>query len=76
MVIQGTERNTSLTKADLCRLIHHGHLDGTAIRKDEGQVLGVGEEELFLPDAPEVHCVDQDHLQSVAPPQGLCLGLA
>lgn len=62
MFNKGIEINTSLTKADLCRLIHHGHLDSTPIRKDEGQVLGVGEEELFLPDAPKVHRVDQDHL--------------
>lgn len=66
----------SLTKADLCSLIHHGHLDGTPIREDERQVLGVGEQELFLPDAPEGHRVDQGHLQPVSPPQGLRLGLA
>lgn len=66
----------SLTKADLCGLIHHGHLDGTPIREDERQVLCVGEEELLLPDAPEGHRVDQGHLQSMAPPQGLSLGLA
>lgn len=56
--------------------MHHGHLDGAAVRQGEGQVLGVGEEELFLPDAPEGHRVDQDHLRPVAPPQGLRLRLA
>lgn len=66
----------SLTKADLCSLIQHRHLDGSPIREGKGQVLGVGEEELLLPDTPEGHCVDQGHLQPVAPPKGLCLGLA
>lgn len=66
----------SLTKADLCSLIHHGHLDDIPIREGEGKVLGISEEELFLPDTPEGHCVDQGHLQPVAPPQGLYLGLA
>lgn len=65
----------SLTKADLCSLIHHGHLDGTPIGQDEGDVLGVGELELFLPDAPKGHCIYQGHLQPVAPPEGLSLSL-
>lgn len=64
----------SLTEADLCSLVHHGHLDGAAIRQGERQVLGVGE--LFLPDAPERHSVDEGHLQTVAPPRGFYLGLA
>lgn len=66
----------SLTKADLCSLIHHGHLDGGPIGEDEGEVLRVGEEELFLPDAPEGHGVDQGHLRSMTPPQGFSLGFA
>lgn len=66
----------SLTKADLCSLVHHGHLDGGPVTQGEGQVLGVGEQELFLPDSPEGHRVHQRHLQPVTPPQGLCLGLA
>lgn len=66
----------SLTKSDLGSLVHHGHLDGAPIREDEGQVLRVGELELFLPDAPEGHRVYQGQLQPVAPPQGLRLGLA
>lgn len=65
-----------LTKADLCSLVHHGHLDGGPIREGERQVVGVGELELFLPYAPEGHCVYQGHLQPVAPPVGLYLGLA
>lgn len=66
----------SLTEADLCSLVHHGHLDGAAIRQGERQVLGVGELKLLLPDAPERHGVDQGHLQTVAPPRGFNLGLA
>lgn len=66
----------SLTKADLHSLVHHGHLDGVAVRQDERQVLGAGGLELFLPDTPEGHCVYQGHLHPLAPPQGLCLGLA
>lgn len=65
-----------LTKADLCGLIHHGHLDGASIREDEGKVLGVGEQKLFLPDSPEAYGVHQGHLHPVTPPQGLSLGLA
>ena len=65
----------SLTKANLCGLIHHGHFDGSPIREEERQVLCVGEQELFLPHAPEGHRVDQGHLQPMAPPQGLSLGL-
>lgn len=65
-----------LTKADLGRLVHHGHFDGAAVRQGEGQVLGVGELELLLPHAPEGHCVDQGHLQAVSPPQSFDLGLA
>lgn len=66
----------SLTEADLRRLIHHRHLDGAPVRHDEGQVLGVGELELLLPDAPEGHRVYQGHLQPVSPPQSFHLGLA
>lgn len=66
----------SLTKADLCGLVHHGHLDAAAVRPGEGQVLGVGELKLFLPDAPERHSVNQGHLLTVAPPGGFHLGLA
>lgn len=46
-----------LTKSDLGSLVHHGHLDGGPVGEDEGQVLRVGELELFLPDAPEGHRV-------------------
>lgn len=69
-------RLAPLTKADLGRLIHHGHFDGAAVRQGEGQVLGVGELELLLPHAPEGHRVDQGHLQAVSPPQSFDLGLA
>lgn len=65
-----------LTEADLRSLVHHGHLDGAAVRQGEGQVLGVAELKLFLPDAPEGHSVDQGHLQTLAPPGGVGLGLA
>lgn len=56
--------------------MHHGHFDGAAISQGEGQVLGVCELELFLPDAPEGHGVDEGHLQTLAPPPGgVSLGL-
>lgn len=64
------------TEADLRRLIHHGHFDGAPVTQGEGQVLGVGELELLLPNAPEGHRVDQGHLQAVSPPQRFDLGLA
>lgn len=65
----------TLTIADLCSLIHHGHFDGASIWEHEGQILSVGEHELFLPDAPELHRVDQGHLQPLTPPQSVRLGL-
>lgn len=65
-----------LTKANLCGLIHHGHLDHIPIWEHKRQILGVGEHELLLPDTLEGHCVDQGHLRPVSPPKSLCLGLA
>lgn len=65
----------SLTKPHFCSLVHHGDFDDASIGEGEGQVLSVGEQEVFLPHSSEDHSVDQRHLLPLAPPQSFCLSL-